>query len=51
MTGKERRDEIIILRVSPADKERIRLKMDELGVQNMSAFIRKNGIGRVLRKP
>ena len=41
MTGKEKRDEIIILRVSPADKERIRLKMDELGVQNMSAFIRK----------
>ena len=41
MTRKEKRDEIIILRVSPADKERIRLKMDELGVQNMSAFIRK----------
>ena len=33
MTGKEKRDEIIILRVSPADKERIRLKMDELGVK------------------
>lgn len=33
MTGKEKRDEIIILRVSPADKERIRLKMDELGVR------------------
>ena len=41
MTEKEKRDETIILRVSPADKERIRLKMDELGVQNMSAFIRK----------
>ena len=41
MTEKEKRDEIIILRVSPADKERIRLKMEELGIQNMSAYIRK----------
>ena len=41
MTGKERRDEIIILRVSPADKARIRMKMEELGIQNMSAYIRK----------
>ena len=30
MTEKEKRDEIIILRVSPADKERIRLKMEAL---------------------
>ena len=28
MTEKEKRDETIILRVSPADKERIRLKLD-----------------------
>ena len=37
----ERRDEIIVLRVSPSDKERIRIKMNELGIQNMSAYIRK----------
>lgn len=37
----ERRDEIIVLRVSPSDKERIRMKMNELGIQNMSAYIRK----------
>ena len=37
----EKRDEILILRVSPSDKERIRRKMEELGVRNMSAYIRK----------
>ena len=37
----EKRDEILILRVSPSDKERIRMKMEELGIQNMSAYIRK----------
>ena len=33
----EKRDEILILRVSPSDKERIRMKMEELGISNMSA--------------
>ena len=37
----ERRDEILILRVSPSDKDRIRMKMEELGISNMSAYIRK----------
>ena len=34
-------NDTIILRVSKADRERIRAKMDELGVMNMSAYIRK----------
>ena len=37
----DNRNEIIILRVSPSDKQRIRTKMDELGIRNMSAYIRK----------
>ena len=37
----DNRNEIIILRVSPSDKHRIRTKMEELGIQNMSAYIRK----------
>ena len=38
---KEKRDEILILRVSASEKKRIRMKMEELGIQNMSAYIRK----------
>lgn len=38
---KEKRDEILILRISASDKKRIRRKMEELGIQNMSAYIRK----------
>lgn len=38
---KDKRDEILILRVSASDKKRIRRKMEELGIQNMSAYIRK----------
>ena len=41
----EKRDEILILRVSPSDKERIRMKMEELGISNMSAYIRKMALG------
>ena len=37
----EKLNDTIILRVSKADRERIREKMDELGVMNMSAYIRK----------
>lgn len=37
----EHRDETIILRVSKSDRARIKEKMAELGVQNMSAYIRK----------
>ncbi len=37
----EKRDEIIILRVSKTDRERIRIKMEQAGIGNMSAYIRK----------
>ena len=37
----EKLNNTIILRVSKADRERIRAKMGELGVMNMSAYIRK----------
>ena len=37
----EKLNNTIILRVSKADRERIQAKMDELGVMNMSAYIRK----------
>ena len=37
----DNRNEIIILRVSPSDKKRIYTKMEELGIRNMSAYIRK----------
>lgn len=43
----EKLNDTIILRVSKADRERIRAKMDELGVMNMSAYIRK-GTGWLL---
>ena len=37
----EKLDDTIILRISKADRERIRAKMEEAGVRNMSAYIRK----------
>ncbi|MDO4962348.1 MAG: plasmid mobilization relaxosome protein MobC [Eubacteriales bacterium] len=37
----ENRNEIIMIRVSQSDKERIHEKMEELGIRNMSAYIRK----------
>lgn len=37
----EKLDDTIILRVSKADRERIQSKMEEVGVRNMSAYIRK----------
>ena len=37
----DNRNEIIMIRVSPSDKQRIRMKMEELGIRNMSAYIRK----------
>lgn len=37
----EKRDEIIILRVSKAERERILSKMKEAEIGNMSAYIRK----------
>ena len=38
---RERREETLILRVSKTERERIRTKMVELGIENQSAYIRK----------
>lgn len=38
---KENRSEILILRLTPTEKAHIRLRMADMGVRNMSAFIRK----------
>lgn len=38
---KETRSEILILRLTPTEKERIRLRMADMGIRNMSAFVRK----------
>ena len=37
----EKRDAILILRVSADDTKQIRRKMEELGIQNQSAYLRK----------
>ena len=37
----EKREELIILRVTKEERQQIRERMEEMGVQNMSAFIRK----------
>ena len=34
-------DDTIILRISKTDRERIRTKMEEMGIGNMSAYLRK----------
>lgn len=36
-----KKDEDLNIRVSKEDKERIRTKMEEAGIQNMSAYVRK----------
>ena len=36
-----KRTEELKIRISPEDKERIKLKMEDAGVLNMSAYIRK----------
>ena len=47
----EKLNNTIILRVSKADRERIRAKMGELGVMNMSAYIRKMALDGYCVKP
>ena len=37
----EKRDEVIMLRLTPSEKKQIRKKREELGVQNMSSYFRK----------
>ena len=36
-----KKEEELKIRISPADKERIRFKMEEAGILNMSAYVRK----------
>ena len=36
-----KRTEELKIRISPEDKERIKLKMEDAGVLNMSAYVRK----------
>ena len=36
-----KKEEELKIRISPADKERIRFKMEEAGILNMSADVRK----------
>ena len=36
-----RRTEELKIRISPEDKERIKLKMEDAGILNMSAYVRK----------
>lgn len=38
------KDSIIILRISSADREKIKQKMKEVGVRNLSAYLRKMAI-------
>lgn len=38
---REKRSEYLILRLSPSEKKRIRERMEEMKVHNMSAFVRK----------
>ena len=38
---KENRSEILILRLTPKEKAHIRQRMADMGIRNMSAFIRK----------
>lgn len=46
----KKRTEDLNVRVSPEDKERIRAKMEEAGIQNMSAYIRKMALDGICVK-
>ena len=48
---REKRDEIIILRTTKSEKNRIYEKMLGMGIRSLSAYIRKNGIGWLLSEP
>ena len=45
-----KRTEDLNVRVTPEDKERIRAKMEEAGIQNMSAYIRKMALDGICVK-
>lgn len=51
---RENRSEILIIRLTPTEKERIRQRMSEMKIHNMSAFIRRmalNGYCVTLQMP
>ena len=45
-----KRTEDLNVRVTPEDKERIRAKMEEAGIQNMSAYVRKMALDGICVK-
>ena len=42
-----KRTEGLKIRISPEDKERIKLKMEDAGILNMSAYIRKMALDEI----
>lgn len=38
---REKRSEVVYVRMTPDEKERVQKKMDEMGIRNMAAFARK----------
>ena len=46
-TKKQWATEELKIRISPEDKERIKLKMEDAGILNMSAYIRKMALDRI----
>lgn len=46
----KKRTEDLNVRVTPEDKERIRAKMEEAGIRNMSAYIRKMALDGICVK-
>ena len=38
---KENRTEVVYVRMTQAEKDRLQRKMDEMGISNMAAFVRK----------
>ena len=45
-----KKDEELKIRISPEDKERIRAKMEEAGILNMSAYVRKMALDGICVK-
>lgn len=45
-----KREKQLLVRISDADKERIQAKMEEAGIRNMSAYIRKMALDGICVK-
>lgn len=45
-----KKEEELKIRISPEDKERIRFKMEEAGILNMSAYVRKMALDGICVK-